>query len=430
MRFVFLRDGALWSGATDGTTGVVRLTPPSVTVAQHWIVRPPLAGRNAGDLLAYIDLQKGYVHTVRSDGQSDTVIQQPLFKPGVQLASLWDTDLGNTLLNSLAWSSDGSLLAFVADPTGSSQPGLYLASLPAGQVSSVPLPSPGTVSHAVWSPDGLRIAFELAHAGDVSILDYNTQNHGILTIAASSHSPGNASDTVLALDWSPSTQVPEITWSTGLTTPGHTHTVWSRRVGVSTTAEARLLASGDYVQAVYSRTGQNGTGSWLLITGTVGGAGSLAQLDLNAHSVLLASNRSIAFADWSPDGTKIAYLEATTQQAGVLHSVSAQTGLDENMASHVLIDPTPVWSADSLHLAYSTASGVFVADTHTAQSTPLPTLHVPASALVWSSSDPQQLIVSASNDQPGIYLLNEQSHSIQRLDTHSMRGPLLWTQIP
>src|SRR5207248_1901796 len=77
-RFVFLRDGILWSGPTDGSTQLARLTPQSVTVSASWAVRPALPGRSGGDMLAYIDLQRGFVHLIRSDGQSDSIIQQPL----------------------------------------------------------------------------------------------------------------------------------------------------------------------------------------------------------------------------------------------------------------------------------------------------------------------------------------------------------------
>src|SRR5205085_3685546 len=115
-RFVFLRNGTLWSTLADGTSNPERLTPDTVTVAPDWIVSPPLPGRSAGDILAYIDLQGAAVHTIRSDGLKDTIVKQPLLKPGVRPASIWDTATGMTILNSLTWSTNGSMLAFVADP--------------------------------------------------------------------------------------------------------------------------------------------------------------------------------------------------------------------------------------------------------------------------------------------------------------------------
>jgi len=183
VRFVFLRDGTLWSIVTSSSNKQAdRLTPGNVTVAANWVVSPVQAGRLAGDMLAYIDLQKAFVHIIRSDGQQDTIIKQPLLKPTIQPASVWDTDTGATILNSLAWSNDGSMLAFVADPTGSGQTRLYIYSTETGVIQIVPLSVKGSISHPVWSPDGVRVAFELVNNGSVSIFDYNTQNHGRLTI--------------------------------------------------------------------------------------------------------------------------------------------------------------------------------------------------------------------------------------------------------
>ena len=133
VRFVFLRDGTLWSIVTSSSNKQAdRLTPGNVTVAANWVVSPAQPGRLAGDMLAYIDLQKAFVHIIRSDGQQDTIIKQPLLNASIQPASVWDTDTGATILNSLAWSKDGSMLAFVADPTDTGQTRLYIYSTETG----------------------------------------------------------------------------------------------------------------------------------------------------------------------------------------------------------------------------------------------------------------------------------------------------------
>ena len=185
VRFVFLRDGSLWSRVTNSSNHQAdRLTPDNVTVAANWMVSPVQPGRSAGDMLAYIDLQRAFVHIIRSDGQQDTIIKQPLLSTNTQPASVWDTDTGATILNSLAWSKDGSMLAFVAAPHNTNQTRLYIYSTETGMIQMVPVPFSvkGSISHPVWSPDSIRVAFELANNGSVSILDYNTQNHGLLTI--------------------------------------------------------------------------------------------------------------------------------------------------------------------------------------------------------------------------------------------------------
>ena len=277
VRFVFLRDGTLWSIVTSSSNKQAdRLTPGNVTVATNWVVSPAQAGRSAGDMLAYIDLQKAFVHIIRSDGQQDTVIKQPLLHANIQPASVWDTDIGTTILNSLAWSKDGSMLAFVADPTNSGQTRLYIYSVETGIVQLVDLPDKGSISHPVWSPDGLRIAFELANNGLVSIFDYNTQNHGRLTISNGLDS--QAGDTILSLNWSPSLDEPAITWSMGVI--GHVHSIWICHVGVSGAIQPQPLLVGDYVQALYSSAGDNGVGSWLVVTSVLGQAGDLLRIDV------------------------------------------------------------------------------------------------------------------------------------------------------
>ncbi len=282
MRFVFLRDGALWSILTNSSNKQAdRLTPGNVMVAANWVVSPVQAGRLAADMLAYIDLQRAFVHIIRSDGQQDTIIKQALLKTGIQPTSVWDTDTGATILNSLAWSNDGSMLAFVADPTGTGQTRLYIYSTETGITQMVPLSAKGSISHPVWSPDGIRVAFELINNGFVSIFDYNIQNHGHLTITNGSDS--QAGDTVLSLNWSPSLDEPAITWSVGVI--GHVHSLWVRHVGVGGAVEPGLLLAGDFVQAIYSRKGNNSTGSWLVVTSVGGHAGDNRTLFLKLSGV-------------------------------------------------------------------------------------------------------------------------------------------------
>ena len=107
------------------------------------------------------------------------------------------------------------MLAFVADPTDAGLSSLYIYSQASGTIQAVQLPIKGSISHPVWSPDGIRVAFELTHNNVVSILDYNTQNHGFLVITNNVNAQGNPNDTLLSLNWSPDTTIPAITWSVG-----------------------------------------------------------------------------------------------------------------------------------------------------------------------------------------------------------------------
>lgn len=429
MRFVFLRDGALWSVLTNGSNKHVdRLTPSNVMVAANWVVTPPQAGRVAGDMLAYIDLQGAFVHIIRSDGQLDTIVKQPLLTTGVQPTSVWDTDTGATILNSLTWSKDGSMLAFVADPTGTGQTRLYIYSTETGITQGVSLTSKGSVSHPVWSPDGMRLAFEVTNNGSVSILDYNTQNHGLLTISSGLNS--QVGDSVLTLDWSPDPDVPVITWSVGVI--GHVHSLWVRRVGVGGAVAPRRLLLGDYVQAIYSRNGHNGVGSWLVVTSVAGGAGDLWRIDIEPGSgfVPLTSGKQVSFAQWSTDGTHVDYLDALSAGVGTFHIVNVMTGVDSLVATSVVNDPAPAWSADGQALVLSTGSRIGIVNLRVSTRAQFLKLQGMASTFSWSVTSPHTLVVALRDVYQGIYLEDTARDTSLQLDKLGASGPIEWTEIP
>ncbi|GAC1349677.1 MAG: hypothetical protein NVSMB27_25030 [Ktedonobacteraceae bacterium] len=429
MRFVFLRDGLLWSTPADGSSQAEQLTPKGITVAADWVVSPPLPGRDAGDMVAYIDLQQALIHTIRSDGQSDEVVRQPLLKVGIAPTSVWDTNVGEAILTSLAWSSDGSMLAFVADPTNAGTTNLYILSTATGTVQMVSLPLKGSIAHPIWSPDGIRVAFELTHNGVVTILDYNTQNHGVLVITDNVNAGGK--DTVLTLDWSPDTDAPTITWSVGVI--GHVHSLWSRRVGNGGNASPQEITQGDYVQAIYSRAGHGGVGSWLLVSSYMGRPANLWRIDVTpgAFPVVLTSGKQVNFAQWSPDGTQIDYLDSISSGVGTLRVVNVITVIDTFIRQGVTNVPAPAWSLDGKKLVYSTSSATVVANMQQGSLQ----LHVlklrgRASTFTWSTSSSQQLVVALSDGQPGTYLLDTQHNTLLQADQQDITGPILWTEIP
>jgi len=427
VRFVFQRDGALWSAPTDGGGGIVRLTPAGVTVATRWAVRPPLPGRPAGNLLAYFDLQHGTLHTIRSDGQRDTTIAQPLLKDGVLPAAVWDTETGHAILNSLCWSKDGSMLAFVADPRCTGQPNLYLYVPGTGETHQVTLPAAGGVAHPLWSPDGIRIAFEFTHDGHTGILDYNTQNHGILTIVQAVATSANPGDTVQDLDWSSSSDIPAITWSVG--TAGHIHSIWSQRVG-SAPGQPHLLSSGEYNEAQYHPAANYGAGSWLLTQVQNNTPGDLLRVDLTGTLQKLTQAKQISGVTWSPDGTRASYFDHAIASVGALHIVNTLTAVDTLLAAQATNEPMPAWSADGSRLAYSTGNHVLWVEAESSKvSQPLKPSG-PATALSWSVSDPHQLIVGMGDGQEGIYLVDTAHDTALRLDKANLQEPISWSQIP
>jgi dipeptidyl aminopeptidase/acylaminoacyl peptidase len=397
-------------------------------VAANWVVSPAQTGRLAGDMLAYVDLQRAFVHIIRSDGQQDTIIKQPLLKTGIQPTSVWDTDTGATILNSLAWSNDGSMLAFVADPTGTGQTRLYIYSTETGITQIVPLTSKGSISHPVWSPDSIRVAFELINNGSVSIFDYNTQNHGLLTITNGLDS--QAGDTVLSLNWSPSLDEPAITWSEGVI--GHVHSLWVRRVGVGGAIEPGRLLEGDYVQAIYSRNGNNSTGSWLIVTSVAGRAGDLWRIDVVPGSgfVPLTSGKQVSFAQWSADGVHVDYLDALSSGVGTFHIVNVRTGVDSLIATGVVNDPAPAWSTDGQELVYSTGTRIGIVNLRADSRTLFLKLNGVASTFAWSVTSSHQIVVALRDMSQGIYMVDTLHNTSLQMDELGASGPIEWTEIP
>jgi hypothetical protein len=350
IRFVFLRDGVLWSAAVEGAGQIARLTPTTVTVAANWVVQPAVAGHTAGDQLAYIDLQQGRLHVIRSDGQSDTLVGQALLKGAVQSSSLWHSDEGTAIVTSLAWSKDGSMLTFLADPSAMGMPGLYIYSTSTKSVRMV-LP-PLQAMHPTWSPDNTRIALERIQDGHTSVLDYNVQNNQLLTIIADVSTAEYVNDTVLSLHWLGNSDMPAITWSVG--TPKHIHSLWIRYVGRAGITRASMLTIGDYTQAVYTPDyGQQG--SWLLLTQS---ARQLLLVNLNAQVRALTTGTQISSFSWSPHGLYVDYFDT-----GALHVLSIRNGGDTLLTTNAVDSPVPpVWSADGQRLLYSTGAQIFSAD--------------------------------------------------------------------
>ena len=431
-RFVFLRDGALWSTLVDGSSRQAeRLTPAGVMVAAGWVVSPAMPGHTAGDMLAYIDAQKGLVHTIRSDGQQDTPIAQALFKN--TSAAAWGSETGQAILNGLVWSPDGSTLAFVGDPGDSRQTNLYLYATATGRVQKVAPGMAGSVSHPAWSPDGTRLAFEVAHDGVVSILDYNVQSHETLDLSNLAAAQGNGTNGVLTLGWSLNASSPAVTWSLG--SIGHISSVWVHRVGTGSASYPQLLASGDYLQALYNPNGAHGAGSWLLVAALAGQPGDIWRLDLTpgAGLVPLSSGKQVSFVRWSPDGSAIFYLDGQSGGVGKGHLVNVESGTDQFFSSSVAVEPAPAWSADSRQLAYSAGTGagaalniVNASSGHALQLR----LHGPVATLTWSPAAPHQLIVALNGAAPGIYLVDTQHNTSLQLDRQGTSGVLQWTEIP
>jgi Tol biopolymer transport system component len=381
-----------------------------------------LPGHSAGNFIAYIDRQQGYVHIIRSNGQNDKTLPQPLLKQG---RITWNSEAGAAILNSLRWSEDGNTLAFTADPTGSGQTDLYLYSLQTEQIQHVTLPLKGVISQPVWSPDGVRIAFKLSHDGKTGLLDYNTHSKYTLSLASAVNTADNPHDTILSLDWSPDATTPTVTWSVG--TAGHVHSVWSQRVGTGHRSPTIELASGTYTEASYSRAGNGIYGHWLLVTTATG---NLTTVDPVGTMKTLTMGKQISAAGWSPDGTAITYFDALSANKGSLHIIDVATGSNTQIASNVATIPAPVWSHDGQHLAYSTGSQIQIASPQTRSTSSPLRLQGSAAAMIWSVSSSSQIVLLLADGEQGMYLLDTQKDTTIQINKGRTNGPIWWTQIP
>ncbi|HEY0756574.1 MAG TPA: zf-HC2 domain-containing protein [Ktedonobacteraceae bacterium] len=428
-RFVFLRAGTLWSTLVDGGQHQPeRLTPVNVTVAAGWVVNPPQGNQDAGDLLAYIDSQGGHIHTIRSDSQQDTAVPLALLQSSQ--ATVWQETSGQIILKSLAWSPDSSSLAFVADPAGSGQTGLYLFTPVTGAVRQLAGDLKGSIAHPIWSPDGTRLAFTLAHDNVVSVLDYNVQSRSVLDLSNLPAAQGSGLAGVLALNWFSSGGQVAVTWSLG--SIGHISSIWVHRVGTDGTIYPQLLTSGTYLQALYSPGSNNQTGGWLLVSSVVGQAGDLWRLNLTAGGQLLrlSQGKEVGFALWSPDGSGAFYLDRMTNGLGNGHLLNVITGADQLLPDQAMASPAPDWSTDGLQLAYSTDTRIDIVSSH--NSAQVTRLHLSGSItnLSWSPATAHQLIASLDGQNSGLYLVDVQRNSARLLDGVGITSALQWTQIP
>jgi len=369
-RFVFLRDGALWSGSTDTTGGTAsvnapaRLTSTNVIVSSHWSVQPTFSGHVAGTMLAYIDLKQGRVHIIRSDGQSDTAIVQPLFASNGTPTSQWNTPTGTSILDSLAWSPDGSQLAFIAAPTGIAH--VYVYKLDTTHLEMMPL-----------SPQG----------------------------------------EVLSLNWTSVTNGSILTWSMG--TVGHIHAILQQQLGTSASS-AKTIGTGDYAEATYNTR----VGSWLLISQ----GHDVFTLTTSGILNRLTTSGSASSAMWSPQGSYISYFGSLNAGNGEYHIIDLATGSDTHIASSVATNVAPVWSPDEKDLLYTDGTYISVTSIDGSSTT---SIRLPGvTLLAWNPAAPHQAIIELQGSKSGIYLLDTIHKTVTQVSKSSVTSPILWTEIP
>ena len=193
-----------------------------------------------------------------------------------------------------------------------------------------------------------------------------------------------------------------------------------------------LLLAGDFVQAIYSRKGNNSTGSWLVVTSVGGHAGDLWRIGVVPGSgfVRLTSGKQVSFAQWSTDGVHVDYLDALSSGVGTFHIVSVHTGVDSLIATGVVNDPAPAWSTDGQELVYSTGTRVGIVNLQAGNRTLFLKLSGVASSFVWSVTSSHQLVVALRDMSQGIYMVDTLHNTSLQMDRLGASGPIEWTEIP
>ena len=213
---------------------------------------------------------------------------------------------------------------------------------------------------------------------------------------------------------------------------GHVHSVWIRRVGVGEAIEPLRLLAGDYVQAIYSLEGNNNQGSWLVVTSYAGQASDLWRIDIVPGSsfMRLTADKQVSFVQWSTDGLHVDYLDALSSGVGALHVVDIRSGVDSLIASRVVNDPAPAWSADGQKLVYSTGTRIGIVNLQGGNRTLFLKLNGMASSFAWSITSPYQVVIALRDTSQGIYTVDISNNTSLQMDKSGASGPIEWTEIP
>jgi len=106
------------------------------------------------------------------------------------------------------------------------------------------------------------------------------------------------------------------------------------------------------------------------------------------------------------------------------------TGVDSLVATAVVNDPAPAWSADSQALVLSTGSRIGIVNLQVSTRALFLKLQGMASTFTWSVTSPHTLVVALRDVYQGIYLVDTARDTSLQLDKLGASGPIEWTEIP
>lgn len=340
-RLVYLSDGALWSvaeyapGAAANTPGAPQRLTSTTAHVLAWSVSPTSAN-GGGGRIAWVDGATGALHIVHSDGQADSIVGYLAPSHPVS-ASFWQSAMGQAALDGLAWSPDGSRIAWVSvAASGAAQVHSYQLD-GAGMSATVATAQSAPITALVWSADGHALAF--ATSGGAVVV-WRGASQPAITLSADAH---GAQTTATQLAWGGST----LTWATA--TPGGAITgVYALPAGASTAI--RLTAAGARYSAAAFTPARGGV--WLLA-----GAGTLSEARLAGSggvAQVATLPASVSALSWAPNGARAALL------LGNQLALWSDAGGLAPLAGGVSATPAPVWSADSAALAVVQGQNVSV----------------------------------------------------------------------
>jgi Tol biopolymer transport system component len=388
-RLVYARDGALWSAPENGPGLAQRLTPAGVSVGV-WSVSPN--GRH----VAYADAH-GALHTIRSDGLSDTTIVS-----------------ASSAISMLAWSPTGDQLAYVR--SGAAGDALHLVNATGANDRALPTGVGVTVATAIWSPDGLRLAYVESLGTGQTLWAYDLVSHQTAQLAAQADAAAPAAH-FTQLAWLPDTLRPAVTWAARNDTSSTITGVFTRFV-LSGELHRLTPASSTYTAADF--TAASGDGMWLLarsgdsptLTRLAAGSGAAS----GAPALVSAPVRDIV---WSPRGDAAAFV-TTDGELGMWSPGAIHAGILRGVG-----DDPPAWSPGGSRLAVQTQQGVIAVGTsgdQTGVTVNLLSAGGPV-GIRWAPDGQRLALVSAS----GVTIVGADGTGAKLADTHAAQGSFAWS---
>jgi Tol biopolymer transport system component len=377
---------------------------------QIWIVgadgtRPPHPFTNCGPPECVADSSPAW----STDGSSIAFVRQSGADPVVPFSIfVWPVEGGRpaptyvalegaTWARELAWSPDGSRLAFTRSVDDGARFAMFVADVDGSRVER--LAAPPTAQSPAWSPDGERIAFMAFAEGteQESLFVMDSEGSGVRAIPglppeASWPSwgppppteepvpPGNLAENG-RIAYVSNGQLLTITPDGG---DAHRIGVADRVGGVSWSPDGRRLAfdladgeegfcgcdlfvanadGSDVVRLTSDGTSRlpawSPDGSEIAYTSQPsGGTSQIFVMDADgsdAHQVTTGNGFSVR-PSWSPDGSRIAFESVVDRNPDVYVMNADGTGV-RRLTSDAAADGTPVWSPDGTEIAFTSSRG-------------------------------------------------------------------------